>query len=167
MIYQTYSLLTGRRRLLVNNPPLPLLPAKGEGVLVIPDAIWAEMQQQVLQGATTDVVQAYVTQQTGVAPANDRYIQVDANGVIVGVHLADPVGCPADVVPAGHVLYQSAKATIGWTFNPQTLLATAPQLNAADLAQLQQAKASVPGWTYAPDFEMVAPVAVSAIPQSV
>ncbi len=91
---------------------------------------------QVQYGAL-DALQAYVTQQTGLVPANDRHAIVDAQGNVLGAINAD-LAC-GDGYP-GMTLVPDASAGPGWTYLNGVFTAPpsnmTPQLLAAKVAAI-------------------------------
>lgn len=101
-IYVTYSAITGRVRSWIVGENVRPRVGKGEAVIEVQSKDYGDLYK----------LQALVTQATGLIPADDRYIIVNAADKIVGTVIADPVGCD-DVIP-DHVLVKHAEAGPTW-----------------------------------------------------
>lgn len=116
MIVQTYSLSTGRRRALMTAASPNFQPPPGCGMLVFTDQQYAQFGQQLVQGLSADPIQDFVTAQTGLVLAGDRYVKIDPKtNAIVEVVYGDLVGC-GDAWP-GFNLVRHDTADSRWAYN--------------------------------------------------
>lgn len=135
MLYLAYSLTTGRVRGGTSFTPqedaqgAKRQPGKGEAVVIVPPESVGNL----------NVLQAYVTQLTGLTPANDRFIAVDQQThQIVSVFIGDVVGCGDGVPGCDHYAHPGADPS--WTFDPVQSTVIAPALTAQQIAQIAAAK---------------------------
>lgn len=113
---------------------------KGERILIVPPQSYGNL----------NVLQAYATQQTGLTPANDRFIAVDQKThAITAVFIGDVLGCGDGYAGCDH--YAHAEADLSWTFDPVQSTVLAPTKTVQEIAQIQAAKqARGIIWTYTP-----------------
>lgn len=96
-------------------------PGAGCAIQIYPDAQYGDLP----------TLQAQLSADTGLVPANDTYAIVDSALLaqvltpnVVGSIVADPEGC-GDAVP-GHTLIAHPTASMGWTYHALTQTFVAP-----------------------------------------
>lgn len=134
-----YSLRTGRVRRVIDDDRYPIEKVMeiyplhaGEASVIYPKV--------GKHDADLDAWQAFVTDQTGLAPAHDRYIVVDPTRAIVGVlESADP-DCGDSI--EGCDLVQHDHADLSWTWDGSAYVQT---FTADELAAMAAKAAAAPG----------------------
>lgn len=122
-----YSKTTGRVRWFVipdNDKELDSLKAgEGEIILIVNRSV----------DNSLPILQAQVTQSSGLTPSNDRYAiidpnQTDAQGnqIVIGAVIADP-SC-GDKFP-GKTFISHAQAGVGWSYDPAGKIFVAPVIS--------------------------------------